>query len=495
MKKPTNIVALVDAYKAQNNSVDNSYFKMFGCDLKEQEVETLSNMIKDLKCAGANSGDLSYFWIDYSIPQISKQFDLLRFGENYNLNIELKSSSNEEKICKQLKRNKTYLRILGRTSNHFTYVLNEKQFHYFNDGKLIKVKPDFVLDFMRSQKLEHVHDIDQLFDPSQYLVSPFNSDSKFIAENYFLTSQQEEFKNKILSSDGRRFKITGSPGTGKTLLTYDIAATLIALDSVVSVVHCGPNLNIGQKTLKCDHKWNIFVAKDYQDALNLNPDYIIIDEAQRFYKKQFDMIEEYLTNNNPGCKLILSYDKKQTLSVKEEGYNLAPEIEELENFEKYSLSEKIRTNKELSLFIQGLFDLNKLKNVKNFDNIALQYFSVNSDVEKIIPLLELEGWKYIKYTIPEYSGKDISEMSFNSDLNAHLVIGQEYDKVVVVIGRNFSYNSENKLTYSGDSSKHYSPLRMLYQMVTRTRKKIMLIIVDNEMFLEKIVGAIRLPKD
>ena len=40
--------------------------------------------------------------------------------------------------------------------------------------------------------------IDSLFDPSNYLVSPFNSTKEFVKNNYFLTDHQEEIKNNII---------------------------------------------------------------------------------------------------------------------------------------------------------------------------------------------------------------------------------------------------------------------------------------------------------
>ncbi|EUJ18396.1 hypothetical protein MAQA_09229 [Listeria aquatica FSL S10-1188] len=43
---------------------------------------------------------LIIFFLGYKIPQIGEEFDLLRLGKNYHLNIELKSEASEEKILK-----------------------------------------------------------------------------------------------------------------------------------------------------------------------------------------------------------------------------------------------------------------------------------------------------------------------------------------------------------------------------------------------------------
>ncbi|MDA6963167.1 hypothetical protein OSM87_26235, partial [Escherichia coli] len=65
-----------------------------------------------------------------------------------------------------------------------------------------------------SQKLEHHSNLDDLFDPSDYLVSPFNHTERFINGLYFLTKQQQEFKDKILKSSSQFIILEGLPGTG-----------------------------------------------------------------------------------------------------------------------------------------------------------------------------------------------------------------------------------------------------------------------------------------
>lgn len=62
------------------------------------------------------------FFIGFKINQISKEFDLLRFGNNEIVNIELKNTSNEVKMKKQLIHNQHYLRSISSRIYSFTYV-------------------------------------------------------------------------------------------------------------------------------------------------------------------------------------------------------------------------------------------------------------------------------------------------------------------------------------------------------------------------------------
>lgn len=94
--------------------------------------------------------------------------------------------------------------------------------------------------------------VHSLFKPSTYLVSPFNSTTKFINGEYFLTDHQNSIKKDIInlftSSSAEFVSVIGNPGTGKTLLTYDIANHYINNKLKVLVVHC-VKLNNGHSTL------------------------------------------------------------------------------------------------------------------------------------------------------------------------------------------------------------------------------------------------------
>ncbi len=77
--------------------------------LKRHEIRNLRSFCNEMLNAGCHLPDLDGFFVGYTIQQIGKEFDLLRFGENFNLNIELKSelkiANKADKIEKQLKTN------------------------------------------------------------------------------------------------------------------------------------------------------------------------------------------------------------------------------------------------------------------------------------------------------------------------------------------------------------------------------------------------------
>lgn len=230
--KTINLLSLVKAKQHLNIENYKNYLKFYGINPKDKEVEDINILIECIFKVKKEIKLIDNYYVGYTIPQIGKEFDLLRFGDNYVINIELKNNSTKDRILKQLVKNKYYLSFLNKKVYYFTFVSSEKKLYYLNNSTdLEEVDYDFLVNYLLNQTIEFIENLDKLFNPSNYLVSPFNSTDKFMNNEYFLTSQQEEIKKNILkdiSSDGISFvALTGAAGTGKTLLTYDIAKEFI----------------------------------------------------------------------------------------------------------------------------------------------------------------------------------------------------------------------------------------------------------------------------
>jgi len=358
MLKRINIQSLIQASESLNEDNFNAFLKHFGIEIKNSEIEDLDKLANALGEIGCGSAALDKFYVGYKIPQIGKEFDLLRFGREFILNIELKSDSSEEKIKKQLRRNKYYLSFIGRKVFAFTFVSGTKKLYLLNEtGELEETQLAKLKEVLVKQKIDDANYPDTLFNPSDYLISPFNSTDKFLAGEYFLTHQQEEVKNQIITSikppkTPKFISIIGSAGTGKTLLTYDIVKTLADTGRKTLIIHCG-QLNSGHERLIMKG-WKIAPIKSYGSRDFSNYDLIVVDEAQRIYPKQLEKIIEKATSAK--CCCIFSHDKSQTLSNWEEKQNVSAKIDSINSINQYKLSEKIRTNKEIADFIKMFFN-------------------------------------------------------------------------------------------------------------------------------------------
>lgn len=490
MEIPTSLISLINAKKDLSKSTFDIYLKNRGIHIKDSELLDLNSLIEKINeqdvFAVRHGIIFNNFYVGYTIKQIGKEFDLLRLGDNYTINIELKRESTGQRILEQLIKNKYYLKSLEKEVYNFTYVVNEEKLYFLNkDESLSEVDVLFLIEKLNDQDIKNVGDINDLFDPTNYLVSPFNSTDRFMNNEYFLTNHQKAIREEIIKMKAIRgasnfISIQGSAGTGKTLLIYDIAKEYINDNKKVLLIHCG-RLNPGHLKLINDYHWDIVPVKEYKKVFLTKCDLVIIDETQRIYPKQLDEIIQYLTETQTRC--IFSYDPLQCLHDDEVNNNIPVHIEKTLP-EKHKLSEKIRTNKELTSFIKNLFDLSKRNDSQIYSNIDIQYFSSSETAKSYIYELISKGWTTIDYTLSQYNSSSLNKIVFRAtNYNAHSVIGQEFDNVVAVIGDTFYYNSKGKL--AGPNESYYHPTNMLFQILTRTRKKLSIIIINNEKVLNE----------
>ena len=178
--KHINIISLTQAFDTLEKEEYKNLLDYHNIEVKDKEIDDLKSLITILNDREGIKKIFSQFYVGYKIPQISKEFDLLRFGKDFIINIELKNNSTEEKILKQLKRNKYYLSFLNKKIYNFTFVENSKKLYRLKNGELKEVEFTELAKLLYKQELIYINDIDAVFDPSDYLVSPFNSTENFI---------------------------------------------------------------------------------------------------------------------------------------------------------------------------------------------------------------------------------------------------------------------------------------------------------------------------
>lgn len=482
--KRANLLSLVSAFKNLDEDTFKAYLSYHAIKIKDDELNDLCSLVSTLKPSNAKQTLFDGYFVGYKIPQIGKEFDLLRIDDNSIVNIELKSTSTPEKIKKQLEKNEYYFSFLNRNIFKFSYISTENKLYVIGDtGEIEESSFEYLIEKLSEQKNTEISNLDQLFKPSNYLVSPFNSAEEFIKGRYFLTLQQQDIKNKIIdrlaSSSSSFMAIKAKAGTGKTLLTYDIARENI---EKTLIVHCGI-LNSGHTNLRDKHGWKIVAVRDIDTQDLSSYQLIIVDEAQRIYKSQIEKIIEHTKTNQTHC--LFSYDSEQVLAQFEESRNTTVKIEECLDNSLYELTDKIRTNKEIASFITRLFDKNKVIEKLQCANIEIQYFHNTQEAKSHLNFLRTQNWKSINYTPSTYykMAYDDYHLEHETD-NAHTVIGQEFDNVVAVIDQQFQFNAQGKLS-TNYYKQYYSPERMLFQIVTRTKMKLCVVIINNPMILKR----------
>ncbi len=504
--KPTNLISAfqgVQAYYETRESKDNVYLPY---QMKNEEAVILGELYNHLKEYDSKFDIYDGYYIGYTISQISKEFDLLRFCKDMIVNIELKQELNlseEDKIKKVLKQqsqNYHYLKALEKDIYICTYVDKDGLYEYDRkSGKTEKIPYERLVDILKKHELDLDADPDKLFIPSNYLVSPFNSTEKFLRREYFLTGAQETIKNELtekITSNYVMYAITAGAGTGKTLLLYDIARTISEKNKIL-IIHCG-KLNAGHEELINRKKWNICSIKDISETtINKHIEKtiaaIFIDESQRIRTEQLKIIIN--KSKKLQIPIVFSYDIKQYLNENEklDVYKYVkshyPEI----NIYRKSLTNKIRTNDNLSSFITNLMDIGKSNSHLDYSKVSIDYFDDVDKVKDYVSYLKRDmGWKCITYTCSRYTKYDIDRIGSLSLVKAHDVIGQEFQKVVFVMDYNFQYSEENVLQCSKKS--FYSLSGMFYQIITRVIDEMKIIVLENKQLYYKLLQIKALEK-
>lgn len=479
---PINLISLRQAYDAcqsRDPELFHAYLDTFGIKLRKgQEREDVMRFVDWVK-GEVDPGALNDFYIGYVIPRISKEFDLLRIGANYILNIEIKHIGPFERIEKQLRQNRYYLLALKPGVRIFSFIASTGEL-YAIDERSDEVWPateEELLRAIREQEVEKVEELDRLFSPKQYLVSPLSSPEKFINQHYFLTNHQAEIKKAVLRSfagpDIKCALISGTAGTGKTLLVYDIAHHYRRQHGrEVHVVHCG-RLSEGHLYLK-KQDWNIHEIRDCETALreaDRSGGLVVFDEAQRIRReKMIDIFERMPAVN---AKFIFSYDPKQYISNAENRGELFSRLKV--PHVSHTLKTTIRTNREIASFIDKLLDAARLNHDPHlrYRNIRLQYFDDPEALRKFLRhLADREGWEVLA-----------------ADRSVQDIIGLEFDRVAVVIDERFHYR--NGRLHSSGSPAEYQLHQALFQQMTRTREELFIVIYRNLEVLKRCLEILR----
>jgi hypothetical protein len=246
---------------------------------------------------------------------------------------------------------------------------------------------------------------------------------------------------------------------------------------------------LGQNKLREKYKWSIANIKHYESYDLSKFHLIILDEVQRVYKHQLEAFLDKIKDTNVLC--IFSYDSAQCLSSWEIKQNIPQFIKDQVSPKHYRLSEKIRTNKEIGSFVKNLFDLSKGNPKQVYTNINIHYFKHYKVAKEYMDVLKYQGWKIINYTPSRYDRFPYDNYQGDFEDTAHNVVRQEFDNVVAVLDQYFYYAENGKLSTKGWANKpYYHPTKMLFQIVSRTRKRLSIIIISNEAVLNECLKII-----
>ena len=467
-----------------SNSLTNKLQGVDYINMQIHEYIALDSLIEGIIKSPKDIWYLRDFYVGYKIKQIGKEFDLLKISTNGILNIELKSGGEEVSFKKQLQKNRYYLNALNKPIYLFTYNSSSNTLYKLIDDNLIPTNFDDLIEKSTTLNDCDCIKIDDQFDPNLYLISPLNNTDLFLGKKYFLTSQQYEIKTDLYRAvkNGSRnyYSISGKPGTGKTLLMFDIAIELSQVHKVC-FIHCGL-LSKGHMKIGSETNVEVVSIKDIRKIDIELYDYIFFDETQRMFKREYLYLQSKIYPLNK--ILIFSHDPYQILSNTEKVSDTSSQIESIEGIIKYNLTNKIRSNPEIISFIQAMLEPSRKTDIKNSNRVKIYYSRSDKHSSNLIKELESRGYIYIKYTPSNFKDGHMDRMPVS--INSHQVIGQEFDKVVLILNNDFFYY-KNVLISKQHPNPDYIFTKLLYQSATRAKNNLALIIQENNEVLQELL--------
>lgn len=441
--------------------------------VKEWEVAGLQKLSTHLITRIPSFSSMQFYY-SFVIPRIGKEFDLLRIGEDSVINLELKSGNvTTEAIKKQLIQNRYYLATLGKSVRSYTYVSEDDKLYRLSNGdNLVESEWERLCEDLEKQTDPYSGHIEDLFLESNYLISPLTDSDKFLNREYFLTYQQRDIRNHILQNLQKKQVMIqgfcGLPGTGKTLLLYDIAMSLSAKQKVC-VLHFGffpKELAYLDSRLK---RIDFYPCREISALPDLeNYSYILIDEG---HQVSSELLDALLTiSKEKDLPIIFAYDQEDAIAPEETDSILCKRLANEENFIEYRLTNRIRMNKELSVFIHRLMHLSTNIGWKDYPGVSVVYANDEEELKILLSDAAKEGYEYI--------------------VDASDATSKEYAKVVMIMDETFYYDGSGWLRSRENASHRYN-VKNLFHGLNRAKDKLKLIIFKNESVLKNVLSILQ----
>ena len=398
------------------------------------------------------------FFYSFQVPRLGKEFDLLQIKDDQIVNIELKSGKvSDEAVRKQLLQNRYYLSVQGKMIQSYTYISSQERLVRLNNhDHIVEADWDQLCLALQRQSKDYEGDIEDLFQAEMYLFSPVTEPERFLNKEYFLTSQQKDIERRILDKIRKvkygYFWFSGLPGTGKTLLLYDIAMKL-SVHQKVCMIHCGET----GKEWKILHDRLLRIAFLSDSQLEECPDLkeysaILVDEAHLLSVKELHRILE-LSEKHP---VIFSGDDEDMISDEEMDRTMLREIEHLPDIQSFHMTNRIRTNAELSSFIQNMMHLPEKRMVRYYPHIQVVYA--------------------------------------NDEEEAGILLKGYQNQLVFIIDERYYYDEKGYLREQRQKHQKPTAVRTLFHRLNEAKEEFAIIVKRNEAVYEVLLELLQFSK-
>ncbi|WP_314427898.1 AAA family ATPase [Leuconostoc lactis] len=273
-------------------------------------------------------------YVDYAVPPISKEFDMLFINaEGHIINIELKSDVHYdiEKIHKQLRNNRYYLTQASQHVTLFTYNSDLDCIYHLTDQDTLDVidlqderwQTSAFYQVVMGFESVAVANLDDVLRVTDYLVSPVTQLARFLKGQYLLMQPQQQLQAELLATPTPDiYAVKAATSVGQTLMIYDTVKILHEQGQVL-LVHIGA-LNSAQATLRRQYGWHILPERQFFKKLKRQRlqsyDVVIVTDAQKLSIRHVNSLIRYFAARRTRVLLIGDPDQQSKATISNRDY-------------------------------------------------------------------------------------------------------------------------------------------------------------------------------
>ena len=421
--------------------------------MREWELDSMKAFVRELE---THMDEVYALWFFYSfqIPRLGKEFDLLQIKDAQIVNIELKSGAvSDETIRKQLIQNRYYLSVLGRPIYSYTYISSQNRLvRLTNHDHISDASWQQLCGLLINKCADYGGEIEDLFQAEMYLISPLTEPLKFLRKEYFLTSQQRDIKRQILkrirTEHTGYYSFSGLPGTGKTLLLYDMAMKL-SVRQQVCLIHCGEAVEQWKVLHERLRRVKYLADSQITSDLLSGASAVLVDEAHLLSQEKLEYLLRYCGKR----PVIFSSDYENMLSPEELDRAAVHALEQISGIQSFRLTNRIRTNAEISSFIQNMMCLPERKKGRHFPHVTVLYANDDREADVLLSDAQHQGYQVIL-----------------NEAEPAICAG----RLAMVLDQRYFYDRQNYLR-SEDRS-----VRRLFHQLNGAKEELLLVVKQNE---------------
>lgn len=416
-------------------------------------------------------------------------FDALWFGSDVVINLDLKherTCNMEDKVRNKFEKQSGVLNLLDDLKIlQLVYIASEKRLLEYSNQRFTNFSFETLSENLKRFAADDTpKNIVASIEPSDYLVSPISSVDRFLQGKYWLTPDQETIAEAC--SNVGLYAVSGSAGSGKSLIAYDLARRLARTKKILFVF--SGSLRPAHNRLEHELKNASFVsANSFRDMDIDRFDCVLVDEAQRLYSKERIKLVTWAEAHHKDRTIVVFYDVNQTLGRKDAGNLMDSVVQSWINRRlavRFHLDKGLRSNPSINAFVRELFALEKKPPLDvgvddMLNSVEVRYFDTHQAAYYWIENRINQGYQFIVPTPSTYdkSSSDAFSMMSKGFRNTHSVIGGEFEDVVTYLDENIYYGNDGHL--KGNFGEYYAIKNETYVNMTRAKSHLSIAIINN----------------